>query len=174
MTRTSDTETVYFPSQAWFAEYRQRINDNDDYQEAASDWGVGFNGDFVFEMRDVPVDELDTEAMPESLREDIDQYVQKEGNEHVGYSLLGLEGGECTEARLIESEDAVDAGFKLTADNETWKDLIEGEIGAVDGIMSGSFDIDGDMQKVMQYSQASVHLTDSATEIDAEYADEAF
>lgn len=168
------SDAVYFPSQAWFAEYRERINANDEYAESASDWGVGFNGDFIFEMRGLPVEELDTEAMPEALRDEIDQYVSKEGNEYVGYSLLGLEGGECTEARLIESEDDVDAGFKLAADNETWKRLMEGDIGAVDGIMSGEFDIEGDMQKVMQYSQASVHLTESAAEIDAEYADEAF
>jgi putative sterol carrier protein len=168
------SDAVYFPSQAWFAEYEEQINDHDAYAEAASDWGVGFNGDFIFEMRDMPIDELDTEAMPESLRSDIEEYVQQEGEEYVGYGYLGLEGGECTEAYLVESEDEVDAGFKLTADNDTWKDLINGDIGAVDGIMSGSFDIDGDMQKVMQYSQAAVHLTESATRIDAEYADETF
>lgn len=168
------SDAVYFPSQAWFAEYEQRINDNDAYAEAAADWGVGFDGDFVFEMQGLPVDEFDTEAMPETLRDEIDRYVQDEGTEYVGYSYVGLEGGECTDARLIESEDAVDAGFKLSADTETWKRLMEGDIGAVDGMMSGAFDIGGDMQKVMQYSQASVHLTEAAAEIDAEYADEAF
>lgn len=174
MSQASGSETVYFPSQAWFAEYRERINENDAYAEAASDWGVEFNGDFIFEMRGLPVDELDTDAMPEKLESEIDEYVTEESGEYVGYSLLGLEGGECTAAELVESEDAVDAGFKLTADNETWKRLMKGELGVVDGMMSGHFDIDGDMQKVMQYSQAAVHLTESAAEIDAEYADEEF
>lgn len=41
-------------------------------------------------------------------------------------------------------------------------------------MMSGHFDIDGDMQKVMQYSQTAVRLTKAAAEIDAEFADEVF
>jgi hypothetical protein len=40
--------------------------------------------------------------------------------------------------------------------------------------MSGHFDIEGDMQKVMQYSQAAVQLTESAADIDAVYADDEF
>lgn len=169
-----ESETVYFPSQEWFSEYRERINENEEYAESASDWGEGFDGDFVFEMRDMPIDDLDLEAMPASLREEIETYVSEEDGEYVGYALLGLEGGKCTEARLVESEDEVDAGFKLTADNETWKELMRGDLGVVDGMMSGHFDIEGDMQKVMQYSQASVHLTETASSIDAEFADEAF
>ena len=46
----ADTETYYFPSQAWFDEYRERINADDEYAEAAADWDIDFGGDFVFEM----------------------------------------------------------------------------------------------------------------------------
>jgi putative sterol carrier protein len=167
-------EELIFPSQAWFEEYQQRINDNDQYEELGSDWGIDFNGDFIFEMREMPIDDLDTGAMPEFLSEEIDTYVNDENGTHVGYAFLGLEGGKCTEARFIESEDEVDAGFKLVADNETWKQLMKGELGVVDGMMSGHFDIEGDMQKVMQYSQAAVQLTESAADIDAVYADDEF
>jgi putative sterol carrier protein len=45
-----------------------------------------------------------------------------------------------------------------------------GEIGVVDGMMPGHLEIDGDMQKSMQYSQAAVRLT----ETDAEFADGIF
>lgn len=167
-------ETVYFPSQKWFAIYEERINENEEYAEKASDWGTDFNGDFIFEMRDMPIDEIDTEAMPEDLREDLERYVNEENGSYVGYGYLGLEGGKCTGAELIEDTDEVDVGFVLSADSDTWKQLMRGEIGVVDGMMSGQFDIDGDMQKVMQYSQSAVLLTDTAADIDAKFADEEF
>jgi putative sterol carrier protein len=170
----ADAETVYFPSQEWFAIYRQRITEHEGYAEQASDWGTDFNGDFIFEMREMPIDEMDTDAMPEDLREELDRYVNEENGTYVGYSYLGLEGGQCTAAELIESTDEVDVGFVLSADTETWKDLMRGDIGVVDGMMSGEFEIEGDMQKVMQYSQAAVTLTDIAADIDARFADEEF
>ena len=170
----ADSETVYFPSQEWFAIYEQRINENEEYGEQAADWGTDFNGDFVFEMREMPIDEMDSDAMPEDLRREMDRYVTEENGTYVGNSFVGLEGGECTEARLIEGRDEVDAGFVLSADTETWKDLMRGDIGVVDGMMSGEFEIEGDMQKVMQYSQSAVILTDIASDIDAVFADEEF
>jgi hypothetical protein len=45
-------------------------------------------------------------------------------------------------------------------------------LGIVDGLMTGRFDIDGDMQKVLQYSGAAVRLTETAAGIDAEFAGE--
>jgi len=169
-----DAEPVYFPSQDWFAVYKRRINEDEEYAEQGSDWGVEFNGDFIFEMRDMPIDEMDTDAMPDGLRQELDQYVSEENGTYVGHSFVGLEGGKCTDARLVESPDEVDVGFVLSADNDTWKDLMRGDVGVVDGMMSGQFEIEGDMQKVMQYSQAAVTLTDIAAGIDAEFADEEF
>ena len=46
--------------------------------------------------------------------------------------------------------------------------------GVVDGLMTGRFDIDGDMQKVVKYSRAAVRLTETAAGIDAEFAGEGF
>ncbi len=167
-------EPLFFPSQDWFTVYQQRINDNDAYAEAAAEWGVEFDGDFVFEMQDLAVDSLDVESMPADLRQELTEYVTEENESYTGYSYVGLEAGQCTAARLIHSPTAVDAGFQLTATTDTWKDLIAGDLGIVDGMLTGRFDIDGDMQKVMQYSDAAIELTEIAASIDAEFADEAF
>lgn len=166
----NEAGSYYFPSQVWFSEYRMRINDDDEYAEQAADWGTDFNGNFVFTMEDMPIDSLDTDAMPDSLAAELDRYVREEDGSYVGDAFLGLKGGECPAARLVEGPDEVDPGVTLTADNDTWKQLMAGEIGVVDGMMSGHFEIDGDMQKSMQYSRAAVRLT----EIDAEFADEIF
>jgi putative sterol carrier protein len=159
---------LVFPSQAWFDEYRAAINDDDEYAEMASDWGVGFNGDFLFITENMPLDEIDMDALPDEIQREMDEYVDGD----TGYAFVGLEGGECTDARLVESPDAVDAGFILRGDLATWKDLLRGDIGAIDGMMSGAFDLEGDMNKVMQYSQSAAQLTEISSSIDCTFADE--
>lgn len=170
-----DPDPLIFPSQAWFAEYEDRINDDAEYAEKSEGWGTDFDGNFIFEMTEMPIDEMDVDAMPEYLQEELDTYVEETGGDgYVGHAFLGLEDGECTGARLVEDVDEVDPGFYLSATTETWKALLKQEVGIIDGMMSGDFDLDGDMQKILQYSDAAVRLTDIAGEIDAEFADERF
>lgn len=163
---------LLFPSQAWFDEYRRRINEDEEYAELADEWGVGFDGDLVFEMTDMPIDDLDHDAMPADLREELETYVDQETG--TGQALLGLEGGECTSAELLETLDGVDYGFKLSASFDVWKDLVSGDIGAIDGMMSGQFELQGDMQKILGASDASARLTEISTQIDATFVDEKF
>jgi putative sterol carrier protein len=169
-----DDETYYFPNQAWFEEYCDRINADDEYADAAAEWGTDFDGDFVFEMEDMAVEHLDTDTMADSLAEDLDRYVPAEGDSHAGYAHLGLEAGECTAARLVERPDRVDAGFTLSTDADSWKRLLRGELGVIDGLMTGRCDIDSDMQKVLQYSRAAVRQTETAAGIDAMFAGEVY
>lgn len=163
---------LLFPSQAWFDEYRERIDDDEEYADLAADWGVGFDGDIVFEMTDMPVDELDHDALPEEQREEIDRYVDEETG--TGHALLGLEAGECTRATFVEDLDDEAYGFVMTATNDVWKELVSGEIGAIDGMMSGKFEIRGDMQKMLEYSDAAARLTEISAGIDAEFVDEEY
>lgn len=170
-----DPDPLLFPSQAWFAEYGEHIDNDEEYDEISEGWGVGFNGHFVFEMTEMPIDEMDRDAMPEYLQEELDQYVtETEDRGYVGQAFCGLEDGDCTGAYLIESTDQVDNGFLLSATTEKWKALLRQEMGVIDGMMGGDFELNGDMQKVLQYSDAAVRLTDLAAEIDAEFADEKF
>lgn len=170
-----DPETLVFPSQAWFAEYERRINDDEEYADTSEGWGTDFNGDFIFEMTDMPVEEMDTDAMPEYLREELDTYVTAtDGKGHVGQAYCGLEDGDCTGAYLIEDASDVDNGFLLSATTETWESLLRQEIGVIDGLMGGDFELDGDMQKVLQYSDAAVRLTELAGEPDHEFATEQY
>lgn len=170
-----DPDPMFFPSQAWFAAYEEQINNDEEYAGKSEGWGVGFNGHFVFEMTDMPIDEMDTDAMPEYLQEELDQYItETNGRGYVGQAFCGLEDGNCTGAYLIEDAEEADNGFLLSATHGTWKRLLEQEIGVIDGLMGGDFQLDGDMQKVLQYSDAAVRLTDLASEIDAEFADEKF
>lgn len=157
--------TLLFPSEAWFERYGEKIDDDEAYAEMASDWGTDFNGDFLFVMTDVPTEDLDEDELPEEIREDLDQYIV----DGTGYAYLGLEGGDCTESQLVEHDDPAieEAGFQMTGDYDAWTKLTSGQIGAIDGMMSGQFDLDGDMQKVMAASDAASRLTEISSEIDA-------
>lgn len=169
------TDQIVFPSSEWFEEYQTVVNNDEDYEEKSAGWGVDFNGDFIFKMTEMPLDEIDVEAMPEDLQDQLDTYVNESGGDgHVGQAFVGLEDGKCTEARLIEDESEVDEGFKLTGTYDNWVELIRGNIGAVDGMMSGKFELDGDMQKVLQYTDAATRLTEDAGAVDAVFAHEEY
>jgi putative sterol carrier protein len=136
---------ISYPSEEWIQEYQDRLNDSEEYSETGDGWGVGFNGDFVFHL-------VADDRLPEDR-----------------YFFVGLEDGQCTDAYEIEDPDEVDAGFVYRGDYSDWVRLNEGEVGAIDGMMSGVFELDGDMQKVMQYSDASTVQVETASEIDTEY-----
>lgn len=146
---------VDFPSDGWIEEWKERLNENDEYAEAASDWGVGWNGDFVFTI------EVDDEF--------VDEFPEMAGEDNKIHYFVGLEGGECTDAYRVEDLSEVDYGFEIIGPYDNWKKLAQGEIGAIDSLMSGKFELNGDMQKVMQYSDGAVTMVESATEIETDF-----
>lgn len=57
----------WFPSEEWLAAYRANLNASDRYRAASEGWGVGFEGDFVFEIRELPLAETTVGALPDQL-----------------------------------------------------------------------------------------------------------
>jgi putative sterol carrier protein len=147
--------TVDFPSDEWIDEWKEQLNDNDSYAEQADDWGVGWNGDFIFTI------EVDEEAK--------DEFPELVGDNDKVHYFIGLEGGECTEAYQVDDLDEVDYGFEIIGPYENWKALAQGEIGAIDSLMSGQFELNGDMQRVMQYSDGAVEMVETATDIETNF-----
>ncbi|MFP4188313.1 MAG: SCP2 sterol-binding domain-containing protein, partial [Halobacteriales archaeon] len=136
-------------------EWKAQLNDNDEYAEKASDWGVGWNGDFIFTIE---VDEGAKDEFPELV-----------GDSDKVHYFIGLEGGECTDAYQVEDLEDVDYGFEIIGPYENWKKLANGEIGAIDSLMSGQFELNGDMQRVMQYSDGAVEMVETATDIETNF-----
>lgn len=136
---------IPFPSPEWIDEWRERLNEDVEYAEKGAGWGVGFDGDFVFV---VGADE----RLPETK-----------------YYYVGLEDGECTAAYEIDDPEEVDAGFQYVGDYSDWVRLNEGKLGPIDGMMSGYFEVEGDMQKVLQYSDAAVAMSETGRDIDTDY-----
>jgi hypothetical protein len=54
---------VPFPTPEWLEEYVKKLNESKELQEAGKGWGVGWNGDFIFQIDKLPVDKV--EQLPE-------------------------------------------------------------------------------------------------------------
>ena len=139
---------IKLPSEAdaWIREWGNKLNESEEYSEAAAGWGVGFNGDFLFEIQ--PDAEYDGD--PVTL-------------------FVALEDGSCTDAYEADDPESEDWGFAFRGSASDWKRLVQGEIDPVEGLMNGQFDLDGDMQKVLQYSRGAVVMTENAGKVDTEF-----
>lgn len=228
---------AYWPTTAWMERYREALNDSDEYAEAGEGWGVDFDGDYVFEITDVPVEERDFGDLPDELvaasedavtglddgtfeavvagapdevRErvagaddprqalvdelaattlaatldwvwpelesalpatvvgilDEQEYVTDDGTV---YAFLALEDGECLAVDGLTSLDERDYGMVLSGTYDKWKKMTTGEGEVVGMMMGGELDLEGDMQKVLQYTEAATAMTDVSVELETRY-----
>jgi putative sterol carrier protein len=81
--------TEWFPSREWLDAYQAALNDNETYQEASEGWGVDFDGDFVFEITDVPVSETTVGDLPDDLPEGLRENFESLSDERCEELLAG-------------------------------------------------------------------------------------
>ena len=78
----------WFPTVEWYDEYREVLNNNPRFRNLIRDWGEGFNGSFVFEVRNIPVDDhtlddipdemLGVDRMPDEIWDDLPEALETE------------------------------------------------------------------------------------------------
>lgn len=130
-----------FPSQEWIESFRDVLNENEAYADAAKDW----EGDFLFVVR------------PEGgLREEATFYVD-------------LWHGKCREARLLAPEEEGNAAFTYAGPYGNWIRLINKEIDPIRGLLTGKFKLKGSMMKVMRYTKAAKLLVQTAGQVPTEF-----
>jgi putative sterol carrier protein len=134
-----------FPSDEWFDELEDRLNANETYSEQAAGWGVDFDGDFMFTIEA-------GDGLPETH-----------------HYFIGLEDGDCTGTRPIGNPAEVDNGFELSGSYGNWQNLVRGEMGAIEGIMGGDFELDGSMNTLLKYQDAATTFVESCSEIETEF-----
>ncbi|WP_335999805.1 SCP2 sterol-binding domain-containing protein [Halorientalis halophila] len=229
----------YFPTTAWLDRYQQALDDSEELEETGAGWGVDWNGDFVFEMENLPIEERTVNDLPEEVWEALEQGItqlpedtletvledapedvregieSREGplperaaaelletsvseapekvwpglrrvmpdimddlldeleenvtDDGTVYAWIGLEDGGCYDTATMRSLDERDYGFVLTGDFDEWVDLVSGDLDVVEAIMSGKLELDGDMQKILQYSDAALSMTDVASGLDKRF-----
>ena len=229
----------YWPTTTWLEKYEEDLTDSDELSRVMGGWGQGFNGDFVFEIRNLPIEENEVKDLPEEVWKALDKGIrqlpeavletvledapeavqdgieEREGplperaaNElletkiinapdktwdglrrvmpdvleflldqleenvtddgHV-YAWIGLEDGDCTGVDTLMNLDDRDKGFVLTGEYDQWVRLVTSELDVVEGIMSGDLELDGDMQKILQYADAALMMTDIASATDKRF-----
>ncbi|MEA3374893.1 MAG: SCP2 sterol-binding domain-containing protein [Chloroflexota bacterium] len=130
-----------FPSDAWIKDLSNRLNESESYERSAKDW----EGDFLFVVE--PDEKYD----------------------ETGYLYLGLFHGRSTGAAVVESEDARETEFVIRAPYGTWKQVIEGKLDPIQGIMTKQLKLSGNMMKVMRYPKAAQEIVACCAEVPTEW-----
>ncbi|HET7323936.1 MAG TPA: SCP2 sterol-binding domain-containing protein [Halococcus sp.] len=229
----------YFPTEPWLEKYREGIEASEEVSNTGEGWGVDWQGEMIFHIKNLPLSEhvvadmpdeivslideafdsysdeeleeivaaapdevrsdieardgdlrenaydelMETrladgpermwpelrEASPELLVELLEQIEENITDGETVYSWIDLYDGTCREVAVLQSPDEREHGFVLSGDYETWKDLVEGEADVISLIMSGDMELDGDMQKMLQYSDAAVALTEVAAAAESRF-----
>ena len=120
---------IPFPSDAWIKELGRLLNDSPSYERSARDW----EGDFTF------VVEAD-EAWDET-----------------SYLFLGLWHGKSTDAKM-DGQDGQDVEFVIRAPFSTWREVIEGRLEPIQGMMMRRLRLEGDMRKILRYPRAAKEI----------------
>jgi putative sterol carrier protein len=105
------------------------------------------------------------EQIPEQSR-DLLRQVDEDIHDDTIYAFLGLKDGGCEEVEVVASPDDRDVGFRLRGNHETWGGLVGGEVEPIPAVMSGDLAIEGDMQKILQYSDATTQLGEIAADME--------
>ncbi|MCL4350271.1 MAG: SCP2 sterol-binding domain-containing protein [Candidatus Thermoplasmatota archaeon] len=131
-----------FPSEEWAKAYYEKLNENKAYEESARDWEGG-----------------------------ITMIIQSDekfsGN---AYLYLDLFHGKCRSYKLSSSENEIPkAEFTYSGKFTSWKNLINGEIDPIKGILTGKFKLKGSMAKIMKYTKAAKLMVSTASQVPSEF-----
>lgn len=129
---------IPFGTPEWAAALREALNGSSEYRNAASKWGVGFNGNLLFAF--------ETDA---ALTRPITLFLE-------------LAGGRCARAEFLAGGSRPDVGFTLRAPFSLWKEVLERRTLAAAAILTGKMKVDGDRLTLLKYAGANralIHVT---------------
>lgn len=140
--------THVFPSQPWAAAYGAAINANGAYQEAARAWTHG------------PVAIVCRADPAIGLGEDVGIW-------------LDLHEGACRDARVVPAHEAAGAAFCIIGTYPNWKDVLQGRLDPIAGMMLGRLELKGSLGIVVRFVQAAQEMVASADHVPTTFLDEA-
>ncbi len=121
---------ILFATDEWIKELSALLNQSPAYERSAKDW----EGDFVF------VVEPDA-AHPQTT-----------------YMFLGLYHGKSTGAAVVASEKERPVEFVIRAPYNTWRQVVEGKLDPIQGMMTNKLKLQGNMMKIMRYPKAAKEI----------------
>ena len=135
-----------FASQEWFDAFVVEVNASEHYRDVALDW----EGDIAFRIMAEP-----DRGVPEDL-----------------WGYLDLWHGACRAGRVIGAEDGDRAAYTIAAPFSRWKDVLQGELEPIKGMMQGKLRVRGDLPTIVRYVKAANELVRLTGEVDTVFQDE--
>jgi putative sterol carrier protein len=135
-----------FASKAWFEAFTAEINASDHYREVAADW----EGDIAFRIIAEP-----DRGVPDDI-----------------FGYLDLWHGACRSGKVIDASDADAAAYTISAPFSRWKDVVEGELDPIKGMMQGKLRVRGDLPTIVRYVKAANELVRLTGLVETEFQDE--
>lgn len=132
---------VYFPSDEWIKTFKEELNKNKEYEDAAKDW----EGDFLFVI-----------SPDEKLKKEVVFYVD-------------LWHGKCRDAYLVDGNKI--AAFVFKGSYSNWKKVINKELDPIRGLIRGMFTVDGDSKVILDQAKAAQELVNTASKIPVKFED---
>jgi putative sterol carrier protein len=133
-----------FPSDEWIKELGRQLNASRSYERSAKNW----EGDFIFICE------------PDAAYDD------------TAYLFLGLYHGKSTGAAMLDSEGEREAQFIIRAPYGNWRQVIEGKLDPIRGMMTRKLRLTGDMIKIMRYVAAAKEIVSCCALIPTDFGDE--
>jgi putative sterol carrier protein len=131
-------------TQEWAEAWAVRINESGAYKEAARTW----TWPVVLALRADP-----GRGVPEPL-----------------YVFLDLFQGDCRAARTARPDDLESAPYVLAADPVVWKQVLDGKLEPIPGLMRGKIKLErGSLASLLPYVQAAKELVAAATRVDTRF-----
>lgn len=93
---------------------------------------------------------------------DLLRQVEEDVRDGTIHAYLALRDGGCDEVAVVADPDERDVGFVLRGDHGTWRGIVDGDVDPIAAVMSGDLEVEGDMQTILRYSDATVLLGEVA------------
>ena len=119
-----------FPSDEWIKELSKRLNASASYEQAAKDW----EGDFIFVVE------------------------PDKSYQETSYMYLDLYHGKSREARLLSSPTEKKAAYLLASVYGNWRQVIEGKLDPIQGMLSRKLKLEGNLMQIMRYPRAAKEI----------------
>jgi putative sterol carrier protein len=132
-----------FLSQEWCDLYKEELNKNKAYEEAARTW----EGDFYF-------------------------IAEAGGTVKVPiYMYIDLYHGKCRKAEIVTDPNKYKPEFAISASYPVWKRIATKELDSIKAMITRQAKLSGNMAKIMRYVKAANELTNSTTRVQTEWLD---
>lgn len=107
--------------------------------------------------------------IPDILRQQLAQLEEFVVDDDTVYAYLDIYDGGCREVDILQSPDEREHGFRIVGDYEQWRTIVNGDGEVVSMLMAGKIDVEGDMQKILQYTEGAVALTEVASDLETRF-----